>query len=229
MPSLQLLPLFLGLAAAAKHRIDVGKGGLKFEPNTTTAAVGDTIEFHFYPERHSVARGIFDKPCEAATTDGFYSGYFNVTTGEAKSVFEVKVDTTDPIWIYCTAARHCESGMVGVINAKHSDSNSTNTLEAYAAAAKAYTGLSQVPPDVFGGEVKALNSTGGSSTKSHTGTHSPTGTATASDSGATMSMTATGAAGSASASATHTAAAADFVPQGVGILLAGMVAAVVVS
>ncbi|TVY88760.1 hypothetical protein LAWI1_G007640 [Lachnellula willkommii] len=36
--------------------IDVGEDGLTFSPNSTTAAIGDTIEFHFYPEKHSVAQ-----------------------------------------------------------------------------------------------------------------------------------------------------------------------------
>lgn len=85
MLSLQLLSLFLGTAAAAKHRIDVGKGGLVFSPNTTTAAVGDTLEFHFYPMKHSVAQSSFDKPCQSTASGGFFSGYFNVSSGQAVS------------------------------------------------------------------------------------------------------------------------------------------------
>ena len=66
--------VFAGVAAAAKHKIAVGKGGLHFKPNTTTAAVGDTVEFSFWPKEHSVAVGAFANPCQAATTGGFFSG-----------------------------------------------------------------------------------------------------------------------------------------------------------
>lgn len=37
---------------AAVHSVDVGKGGLKFTPNSIAAAVGDTVEFHYYPQKH---------------------------------------------------------------------------------------------------------------------------------------------------------------------------------
>jgi hypothetical protein len=33
------------LAQAVNHQVSVGSGGLVFNPNTVTAAVGDTIEF----------------------------------------------------------------------------------------------------------------------------------------------------------------------------------------
>lgn len=85
MPSLQLFFLALGLAEATKHRINVGKGGLKFSPNSTTAAVGDTVEFKFHPEQHSVVKGVFDKPCQAATTDGFFSGSITATKAAVSS------------------------------------------------------------------------------------------------------------------------------------------------
>jgi len=98
MPSLKLLFLSFGLAEAAKHRVNVGKGGLKFSPNSTTAAVGDTVEFKFHPEQHSVVKGVFDKPCQAATTDGFFSGSINATKGAAVSSslpsFELSVTWT---------------------------------------------------------------------------------------------------------------------------------------
>lgn len=30
--------------------------------------------------------------------------------------FLVPINNTDPIWFYCAQARHCQVGMVGVIN-----------------------------------------------------------------------------------------------------------------
>jgi plastocyanin len=104
----------VGVAAAANHDIYVGKDGLSFTPDTTTAAVGDSLVFHFYPG-HTVAQGSFDSPCTPAS-GGFYSGPISASSGEAKEKFVVKVNNTDPMWIYCTIPSHCEAGMVGVIN-----------------------------------------------------------------------------------------------------------------
>lgn len=52
-----------------------------FKPNSLTANVGDTLEFHFAPtgfiaSNHSVAQGTFDAGCQPMD-GGFYSG--NVT------------------------------------------------------------------------------------------------------------------------------------------------------
>lgn len=34
------------------HKVDVGEGGLVFNPSSVTAAEGDVVEFHFYPQKH---------------------------------------------------------------------------------------------------------------------------------------------------------------------------------
>jgi len=49
-----------------------------FEPNTTTAASGDILEFHFVEGNHSVVMGDFSDACQPAKTGGFYSGFFAV-------------------------------------------------------------------------------------------------------------------------------------------------------
>ena len=80
--------LAAGLAAQASavtHRIDVGKSGLVFAPNSTTAAQGDIIEFHFYARNHSVVQGDFDNACVPAASNAFYSGFFP-TNGTAQNV-----------------------------------------------------------------------------------------------------------------------------------------------
>lgn len=68
-----LLALIAVGASAATHKVEVGKGGLKYTPDTITAAKGDIIEFHFDSE-HTVTAGDFSKPCTPATSGGFYSG-----------------------------------------------------------------------------------------------------------------------------------------------------------
>ena len=75
--------LALALQAQAKViDINVGKNGLTFEPASVTAALGDELRFHFYPNTHSVAQGIFSKACQASTASGaFYSGSQFVASG----------------------------------------------------------------------------------------------------------------------------------------------------
>lgn len=110
--------LLLALAAAAlaaNHDILVGQTGLSFTPNTTIAAVGDTLTFHFYPGKHNVVRGPFDTPCNF-TNGAFYSGFIVPLVGESDQVFTVTVNDTGPIWYYCSEWMHCQLGMVGVVN-----------------------------------------------------------------------------------------------------------------
>lgn len=71
LPLLAILPLSL----AKKITVDVGKGGLFFSPDTITAEKGDTVEFTFYPDSHTVVESTFDKPCN------YKSGGINSGTG----------------------------------------------------------------------------------------------------------------------------------------------------
>jgi len=59
-----------------------------FEPNEIEAAVGDLIQFQFYPVNHSVVRAAFADPCvpiedssSGNGTAGFYSGFMPVAKG----------------------------------------------------------------------------------------------------------------------------------------------------
>ncbi|KAF2788283.1 Cupredoxin [Melanomma pulvis-pyrius CBS 109.77] len=124
-----------GSALAADHTVVVGKDGLSFVPNVTTAAKGDTVTFKFWPKNHSIAQGAFAKPCEPLA-NGFWSG-FVPTTDTAKAASETFMYTVQnasaPVWFYCTQGSHCQSGMVGVINPP---SSGANTIEKYAADSK---------------------------------------------------------------------------------------------
>ncbi|KFY35937.1 hypothetical protein V494_05468 [Pseudogymnoascus sp. VKM F-4513 (FW-928)] len=127
------------------HQVKVGETALKFSPWNITAAVGDKVEFHFYPTTHSVAQAAFDKPCEPSSDSAFFSG--GVTTQAATSgkfrrqdstmgdmkIFTITVNDTKPIWYYCGFPNHCQGGMVGVINQA---ATGDKTIEAFAAAAK---------------------------------------------------------------------------------------------
>ena len=102
---------------ATTHDINVGQGGLKYDPDMVTAAQGDTLRFHFYGPVHNVAQSTFDKPCVAAP-GAIFSGDMQVSgMGPSDMVFDVMVNNTDPIWIYCSVEMHCENGMAMAVNA----------------------------------------------------------------------------------------------------------------
>lgn len=74
----------LSLAGAATYMVDVGKNDtLLFGPSSITAAVGDIVEFHFFPKNHSVDQSSFREPCQFnASSKPFFSGFMPVTSGE---------------------------------------------------------------------------------------------------------------------------------------------------
>ncbi|KAI1862981.1 hypothetical protein JX265_009027 [Neoarthrinium moseri] len=171
MKSIGILAL-AGAVAAEVHKIEVGgSGGLVFNPNNVRAAQGDIIEYHFYAKNHSVVQSDYDTPCQLAKSNGFYSGYFPVSDGESKSVFQITVNNTNPIWFYCSQGNHCSQGMVGVINPPADDKN--GGLEDYRKKAASFTGKAGDSAAAFGGQI--TSSTGGTNGSTTT---SPSGTAT---------------------------------------------------
>ncbi|KAL2262720.1 hypothetical protein VTK26DRAFT_309 [Humicola hyalothermophila] len=122
-------------AQAAVHEVNVGKGGLKFDPEVVKAEVGDTIQYNFFSRNHSVAQSSFDKPCQPLD-DGFFSGFVQSESTDTASTttFTIKVKDEKPIWVYCSQPEgdHCQKGMVHAINPPEKG----NTFEAYKKAAK---------------------------------------------------------------------------------------------
>ncbi|KAK7414101.1 hypothetical protein QQX98_007044 [Neonectria punicea] len=176
--NLALLSLLAG-ASAETHKVQVGKSGDVFSPDSIKAAKGDVIEFHF-DSMHSVVAGDFKKPCNPLSDGGFYSG--SLPDGD-KSYFAVTINNTDPIFFYCSVSDHCQEGMVGVINQGSSD-----TLSSYkSAAAKASKNVS--PKAEFGGTV--ADKSGSSSAKAST-TETATSTSTESSAASTTSGNAAG-------------------------------------
>ncbi|OAA58709.1 extracellular serine-rich protein [Cordyceps fumosorosea ARSEF 2679] len=159
--NIALLAATAAAAQAKMIRVDVGMDGLTFSPDVITAAKGDMLSFHFYPQRHSVVLGTKDKPCEPATEELFYSGFMPTTEGEAASTFMVTVNSTDPMYLYCSSAKHCQGGMVAIVNG---DKDALDTYKT--AAAKATDNVS--PNSVTGGTIMSNNgagmSTGGTKT-----------------------------------------------------------------
>jgi plastocyanin len=110
----------VGAATAVDHKVSVSdkSGALIFMPDSIVAAQGDTVSYHFWPKNHSVAQSTFAEPC-APMANGFWSGYVATASMDAaaKEVFTYEVkNASAPIWFYCTQGKHCQGGMVGVIN-----------------------------------------------------------------------------------------------------------------
>jgi len=129
-----------GVALAEEHKVAVStkSGDLVFMPDSIKAAEGDTVTFRFWPKNHSVAQATFANPCQPMK-NGFWSGFVPTTSTQAvaNSTFTYEVtNASAPIWFYCTQGKHCQSGMVGVINPP---SSGANTLDAFKNSSKQAT------------------------------------------------------------------------------------------
>jgi plastocyanin len=79
-------PTATAAAAASTNNntidVQVGNGGLVFNPSTVTAPQGATINFHFYPNQHSIAESDFNTPC-SFKQGGIWSGFIPTSSGVA--------------------------------------------------------------------------------------------------------------------------------------------------
>ncbi|ROW07943.1 hypothetical protein VMCG_03422 [Cytospora schulzeri] len=169
-------PLF---ATAKTVKIRTTADAPFFDPTNTTADVGDILEFHFKAHNRSIVMGDYDRPCQPASSGGFYSGFFVEadTTTENSTVFRVTVNDTNHIVYYCSQndpdfGNHCKNdGMAGVVNEPDLDK-----LQAYRDAA-ALVNTSVTPASgPFGGvfaanpDTAAVNGTSTASAPSSTST-----------------------------------------------------------
>jgi hypothetical protein len=190
-------------ASAATIKIDVGEEGLNFTPSSQTAAVGDILEFHFFPGGHGAAQGTFETPC-TPSTNGFFSGFIPGNT-DGDTVFTTTVTSTDPIWFYCPLAEHCQSGMVGVINPP-----ADKSISDYSAAAQKVA-VNKAPGSVSGGTVTTIMSSAATSSMGLTTTTSMTtaGTVTTMPASSISGMTTTKSGSSTASVATATSSKAS--------------------
>lgn len=156
------------VASAKTIRVDVGKDGLTYTPADIKAAVGDQIEFHYFPKAHSVVASGFKTPC-SPLAGGFASGFVPTDPQDAGlSTFTITVKDEKPIWFYCGQADHCKKvcheqknimekekkltaqGMVGSVNAPATG----NTLAAFVELAKATNATVNPEKAPVGGELK---------------------------------------------------------------------------
>ncbi|KAK6533787.1 hypothetical protein TWF694_002716 [Orbilia ellipsospora] len=148
-PTIVIL-LFLNFQICAAKIVDVMVGfrdnslQLLFTPEIVYQDVGQEVRFQFYPQNHSVAQSSFENPCTPlggeSSSAGFFSGFNAVAKiDDSIPTFTINISSSDPIYFYCAQGRHCQSGMVGVINPPSSD-----TINSFKAAASKVP-LTQVP------------------------------------------------------------------------------------
>ncbi|KAH6668307.1 hypothetical protein B0J14DRAFT_641890 [Halenospora varia] len=122
-------------------KVAVGEGGsLRYTPNNITA------------KNHSVVQSSFANPCHPLA-GGFFSSFVPTKNSPSGASFTVIVNDTRPIWFYCsqTSSSHCQSGMVGAINAP----STGNTLEAFITLAENSTASTSPPGTAISGFLKA--------------------------------------------------------------------------
>jgi plastocyanin len=106
------------------HTVQVGLLDHKMRPETTEVAVGDFIEFGFYPLNHSIVRAEYGFPCipyemTGSEKTGFFSGFNPVDKVLDKPPkYTIRVNDTEPFFFfYYSAPGSCITyGMVGGIN-----------------------------------------------------------------------------------------------------------------
>lgn len=87
------------------------QGVLRFVPFAVNASVGDTIEFHWGANNHTVTKSSELTPCNKSAEPLFASGEHN-----KDFVFTQVVNDTSPTFFYCGTPTHCQKGMFGIIN-----------------------------------------------------------------------------------------------------------------
>ncbi|KAK4238819.1 hypothetical protein C8A03DRAFT_43487 [Achaetomium macrosporum] len=141
-------------------------GSLTFSPNKLVAQPGEQVQFQFHAGNHTVTQSTFDQPCQPVSMHsnitGFHSGFLPAAASASTGMmptFTITINDTKPLWLYCAQGKHCENGMVMVIN--EPTTNASRTLENYKAlAAKGTT----VVPGAEAGAGGTTGSTDGATT-----------------------------------------------------------------
>lgn len=146
LSSLLSLALAQSATAAIMTVTVAANNKFQFTPNTITAQPGDMVAFNFVSQNHSVASSNANTPCQPQQNAIFsdfqpVAGPSGAATGKGKGkgkgkkgkaakaaanrvrqaggntpTFMVPITDTQPMYIYCSQAQHCQQGMVMVIN-----------------------------------------------------------------------------------------------------------------
>jgi plastocyanin len=109
--------------SGATHTVIVAptQGVLRFVPFALNASVGDTIQFMWGANNHTVTKSSELTPCNKTSDALFTSGEQNLGF-----VFTQVVNDTNPTFYYCGTPTHCEKGMFGIINPPNAAGASTS-------------------------------------------------------------------------------------------------------
>ncbi|KAG6360760.1 hypothetical protein INS49_011826 [Diaporthe citri] len=202
------LAVMAGVASAQKVQVvtvSTANNSLVYTPDNIKANPGEMVQFQFVAGNHTVTQSTFDQPCAPISTiqtnvTGFHSGYQPAAASKETGMiptYTVMINDSKPIWLYCAQGKHCQSGMVMVIN-ENTSANATRSLTEFKSlAAKAQSNTAP---------------SGGSTTGGTTGT----GTGTGTESGSSASPSSPG----------QTTAAGSMVKVGGSLGLAAVAAAV---
>ncbi|OSC96370.1 hypothetical protein PYCCODRAFT_1379319 [Trametes coccinea BRFM310] len=115
--TIALFALAAPVTRGAVHNVTVGGIGiLKYDPPSVDAAPGDEVIFIFKQKNHTVTQSSLNSPC-TPLEGGFDSGFVPVADNETDfPVAQFTVPDTNPVWVYCRQANHCQQGMVFAIN-----------------------------------------------------------------------------------------------------------------
>ncbi|KAG4443197.1 hypothetical protein IFR05_001339 [Cadophora sp. M221] len=109
------------------HVVVVGSlkdpNAVTFTPNTITAAKGDTVQYQFVSANHTATQAAGPQSACKPARNAVNSGFMPVQQGASrvKTFTMVVQDDTQPMYMYCAAADHCQQGMVMTINAAQAD------------------------------------------------------------------------------------------------------------
>lgn len=104
------------------HSVTIGAAGrLAFSPPRLDVAVGDTVLFDFLALNHSLTQSSLQDPCSWNSTGGFDTGFkqFNPKNISGAFVVEYTVETSKPLWFFCSQVHpmsHCRKGMIFALN-----------------------------------------------------------------------------------------------------------------
>ncbi|KAG4414479.1 hypothetical protein IFR04_012391 [Cadophora malorum] len=109
------------------HVVVVGSlqnpNAVTFTPNSINAAKGDVVQYQFVSANHTATQASGPQAACKPAKNAINSGFMPVQQGASKvKTFSMVVqDDTQPMYMYCAAAKHCQQGMVMTINAAQAD------------------------------------------------------------------------------------------------------------
>ncbi|KAF8520230.1 hypothetical protein BU17DRAFT_65574 [Hysterangium stoloniferum] len=131
------------------------QGVLRFVPFSTNATVGDTLEFHWGANTHTVTQSSALEVCNKTDSPtAFASG-----THDKGTVYSQVVNDTKPIWFYCGTPTHCEKGMFGGVNI--GANSETGTTTSYTPLSQYVSNITSSNPDMMATWMYTKNQTSG--------------------------------------------------------------------